>query len=389
MSATSSQEPTATQLLDAARGFVEELGERGLEIDRVRQIPQDIAERMAAAGLYRALVPPELGGLGLSPAIHAETCEILATGSASAAWCVFIGASSQYTFGGLVPEQLEEILATPNLITSGVFASTGTAVEQERDGRPGYLVSGTWTWGSGCHNAHWISGGVTVEPAAGHAYDARAYFRPSEIDIDDDWHTVGLRGSGSSTYHARAVWLPATRLTAPRPWGTESVHRLYRFPQFGVLALPIGTIALGMGRSSIEEVLAIARTKTPTGSRRTLAQRPALHRDLAVADTRLRAARSLLYDTTRRIWDDIADRPCTLEDRRELRTAIAHAVTTGAEVVDRMHTVVGGSSVFEDSPLQRNLRDVHVATQHMMVAEPVMELAGRVMVGVDDDAPGL
>tara|TARA_B110000014_G_scaffold259928_2_gene248639 strand:- start:724 stop:888 length:165 start_codon:yes stop_codon:yes gene_type:complete len=54
-----------------------------------------------------------------------------------------------------------------------------------------------------------------------------------------------------------------------------------------------------------------------------------------------------------------------------------------------MYTTVGGSSVYEESALQRHFRDIHVASQHMMVAEPVMELAGRVISGTDDDAPGL
>ena len=53
-------------------------------------------------------------------------------------------------------------------------------------------------------------------------------------------------------------------------------------------------------------------------------------------------------------------------------------------VIDRMYTLLGGTSVFETSCLQQHFRDVHVASQHMMVAEPVMELAGRVMVGLDD-----
>ena len=54
-----------------------------------------------------------------------------------------------------------------------------------------------------------------------------------------------------------------------------------------------------------------------------------------------------------------------------------------------MYTAVGGTSVYEDSALQRHFRDVHVASQHMMVAEPVVELAGRVMSGIDNSAPGL
>ena len=64
-------------------------------------------------------------------------------------------------------------------------------------------------------------------------------------------------------------------------------------------------------------------------------------------------------------------------------------MTTSAQVIDRMYTVVGGTSIYEESALQRHFRDVHVASQHMMVSEPVMELAGRVITGVEDNAPGL
>ena len=64
-------------------------------------------------------------------------------------------------------------------------------------------------------------------------------------------------------------------------------------------------------------------------------------------------------------------------------------VNTAVEVIDKMYTIVGGSSVFESSCLQQHFRDVHVATQHMMVGEPVMELAGRVLLGIDETAPGL
>ncbi|MFT7469248.1 MAG: alkylation response protein AidB-like acyl-CoA dehydrogenase, partial [Candidatus Pseudothioglobus sp.] len=58
-------------------------------------------------------------------------------------------------------------------------------------------------------------------------------------------------------------------------------------------------------------------------------------------------------------------------------------------VIDRMYTVLGGTSVFETSCLQRHFRDAHVASQHMMVGEPVMEMAGRVMLGLDDVGLGL
>jgi alkylation response protein AidB-like acyl-CoA dehydrogenase len=78
-----------------------------------------------------------------------------------------------------------------------------------------------------------------------------------------------------------------------------------------------------------------------------------------------------------------------LEDRRKMRTATVHAVNVSINVIDKMYSVMGGTSVFETSCLQQHFRDVHVASQHMMVGEPIMELAGRVMLGLDEQAIGL
>ena len=50
---------------------------------------------------------------------------------------------------------------------------------------------------------------------------------------------------------------------------------------------------------------------------------------------------------------------------------------------------VGGTSVYETSSLQRHFRDVHVASQHMMVSESVMEVTGRILLGLDDQGFGI
>jgi hypothetical protein len=41
--------------------------------------------------------------------------------------------------------------------------------------------------------------------------------------------------------------------------------------------------------------------------------------------------------------------------------------------------------VYAESPLQRTFRDVHVVTQHMMVAQPTWELVGRLLLGLETD----
>lgn len=384
---------TSDKMLALAAEWGPTLRERSAEIDSLRQLPQDLADALAADGFYRTLVPPALGGMGLSPAVVANISEVLAMGNASAAWCTFIGSTSQIMFAALEAPQLAEILENPDVITAGVFAHSGTATAAPGpDGADGYRVQGRWAWASGSHNSEWISGGVQIDsgdgsqPALG-----RAFFRPDDIELHDDWYTSGLRGSGSSTFEAHDVWLPATRIAHERtilksPYAAEP---LYRMPLFGLLALPIGAIALGMARACVDEVIDVAKSKVPQGSRRTLGQRPSLHSAVAVADTEVRAARNLLYACIDAAWERAQHGLSDLELRRDLRTATTHAMQTSLRVTQSMNAAVGGTAVFEASPLQRHLRDAQTASAHFMVAMPVMELAGRTYFDPEADTSGL
>ena len=383
-----------TELIAAASGLQEMLGRRRQEIDDARQLPQDLANQLAGLGFYRLVVPEDLGGLGVSPETFCRICEVLAEANGSTAWCVFIGATSQYLFGALPQTQLNEMLKEPNVVTSGVFADSGTVCFESRDGAPGYRVHGHWRWGSGCRNAAWISGGVHEVNATGERMirDApltRVFFKPEEIEIKDNWHVSGLRGSGSSDYVADNVWVPAARLSGNVEDTPHATRPIYQFPKFALLGCPIGAICLGMATACLQEVIKVSKQKTPQGSRRPLSLRPSLHIELAESETALSAAKSLFYQRLAQGWEQAQLGPASLTDRRGLRTATVHLVNTSIKVIDKMYSVMGGTSVYESSCLQQHFRDVHVASQHMMVGEPVMELAGRVMLDLDEEALGL
>ena len=114
-----------------------------------------------------------------------------------------------------------------------------------------------------------------------------------------------------------------------------------------------------------------------------------INADAVGATTELRAARALFYEAIDDAWANVLAGESNLDDRIALRTANYHAVQASATVIDCMYSIAGGSSVYETSPLQRHKRDAHVATQHMMNADSVMELAGRVMLGADETGAGL
>ena len=59
-------------LLAAADGFVPEIKARAGEFERLRRIPPDLAQRLAAARLYALLVPRAYGGVESDPLTMVE-----------------------------------------------------------------------------------------------------------------------------------------------------------------------------------------------------------------------------------------------------------------------------------------------------------------------------
>lgn len=360
------------------------------EIERGRRLPQALVDELARAGLFRMLVPKGLGGLEIDPATMVEAIEEVSRADGSAGWCVMIGATTGVLAAYLPRDTAREIYGRdPNVITGGVFHPRGKATVV--DG--GYRVSGRWRFASGCQHCSWLLGGSVIHDGdqprvtpAGTPEARMIFFPVRDVEIIDTWRVSGLRGTGSHDIAVKDVFVPRDRsawFATDRPVETGA---LYAFPVFGLLALGIAAVALGIGRRAIDELVAIAGTKTPTGGQRPIAQRAALQADLARAEATLRSGRSFLLDTIGSVEQVVTERgQVDLENRALLRLAATHATRNAADVVTSMYQAGGGTSIYDSSPLQRQLRDIHVVTQHLLVGPATLELAGRVLLGITTD----
>ena len=334
-------------------------------------------------------VPEAYGGLEVSPVEMLATIEALAEADGSSAWCVFIYATSASLLAYLPEAEARAIFSAPNTILAGVFAPMGKAVAVG----DGYRVDGRWQWGSGTQNADWIMGGCRIfrngemETTARGAPLPRLLLAPSgDVTFFDTWNVSGLCGTGSTDFAMDDVFVPATRAGALSV-DTSLDRPLYQFPNFALLALGIAGVALGLARASIDELVDLAGGKMPQGSTRALANRPHAQSEVAQAEAGLRSARAFLIEAIDAAWE-AANRGGRLdiERKRDVRLATTWATRAAADAVDRMYHLGGGSSVHRASRLQRIFRDVHVATQHMMVAPSTYELTGRLFLGLDTDA---
>ncbi len=349
------------------------------ETEATRRLPAPLLDRLRASGLMNAGAPQEAGGLELPPGELLRDAATIATGDASAGWCVSIAATSSLLAGYLQPAGRDELFADPAGIAAGIFAPRGSA----RPVQGGYAVTGRWPYCSGIEHAGVLFAGcfraTDGEP------DARSLpivvgIPREELEVLDTWHTLGLRGTGSQDCVASDVFVPARR-TFSLFDGPRVNRALYRFPVFGYFALSVAAAAMGNARGAVGDFAELAKVKIGQGSARTLAERSTTHAALAEAEASLQAAEALFDRAVQEAWIAAQEQtPVPVALRNGLRIAASNSARTGAEVTGALFSLAGGPSIYDGAPLQRRFRDAHTATAHFQVGPLSREIQGRVLL---------
>ena len=373
-----------------AQSLLETVAARAADTEAQRRLPADLAAELAEAGLFRMLVPTSLGGAEVDVATLFNRLEQLGRADAATGWCVMIGGTTALISAWLPLEHAREIWADPNVITGGVFAPMGRAAVDGAD----YVVSGRWAWGSGSANCSWLLGGAVIMEGgemrrlpSGAPDHRMMVMRRDEVELIDTWDALGMRGTGSGDLAASNVRVPQGRSVSFITDTPREAGPLYRFAPFGLLALGIAAVASGNALGALDDLKVLAVAKKGQGSSRSLAERGVVQADFAVAQADLDAARALVHAEIVATWNRVvAGDALDLPARARLRLAATRLTQVSARVAAKMHELAGGASVYASHPLNRRFRDAHVATQHVMVAPPTLELAGRVLLGLPADA---
>jgi alkylation response protein AidB-like acyl-CoA dehydrogenase len=372
-----------SSIVEVARELGELIEAHADEAERERRLPMALVERLRVAGLLRMCVPKAYGGPECDPITILRAIEAVSTADGAAGWCTMIASTTSSLSMFLPPVTAKELFGDPACITGGVFAPNGTA--QPVPG--GWEVSGRWMWGSGTQHCQWIAGGAMATDDAGDPAVHLFFFDAHDVTILDTWHTSGLRGTGSNDFTVDRAFVPADRVVRPMSAVPTVDCALSSFPNFTLLSIGVAAVALGIARHAIDEFTELAQSKTPQFAHRTLSESGSVQAELARAEATLRSARALLFFEVGEAWATAqAGDEVDVSTRARIRLAGVHAAQSAATCVDSVYTMAGGAAVYQTSVLQRCLRDVHVATQHIMVSPRMYETLGKMFLGGRVDA---
>jgi alkylation response protein AidB-like acyl-CoA dehydrogenase len=367
--------------LDGVRSVASIIDEHVETIERERLLPTAVASALIDAGAFRMLVPRSLGGDELDPLTVCAVVEELSIRDGAVGWCAMIGACNGL-FGGLLPRAgAAEIYADRDVVLAGQFRLSGTAVQV--DG--GYRVTGRWPFASGIMHSQWLMGGCQiVEPSGAGTGAAKLMFMPrSDATVVDTWHVGGLRGTGSHDFEVKDVFVPASRTVSFADPPVEA-GPLYSLPSIAMFATMIASVPLGIARHAIEAFKQLGGVKKPTFSQGLLRDGAVAQSHLGEAEAFLRAGRAFLFESLRSAWQ-VAQRGerLTWHDRGLLWLSATQAVTQALHAVDLVYRAGGAASVYTSTQLERCLRDIRTASQHVTVMATNYEVAGQFFFGAD------
>jgi alkylation response protein AidB-like acyl-CoA dehydrogenase len=384
------------ELVAGIRANREKFESAGDRAEELRTLPHDAVAILRSLGLFWLKTPAELGGTPLSPLEFSDVIEELAYVDTSTAWAAMIGAGCNGLAGGWLPEQgARQVFGTGSDDTApdGVRPVVAGQLAPRGTGHPvrgGYLVSGRWGFSSGIVHANWLIGAFKPDgedptnsddedSAAGTGFGRMVVFLvpKAQAEVIDNWHVAGLQGTGSLDFSVDGIFVPS-ELTYDL--GTPAVRGgdLFRLGMPAFVSNEVPPLAIGLARRALDDMteLATHTARFPGGP--TVSERAVFHKELGRAETRIRAARAVHREAMAAAWESaVAGAVPGEELQLAVTTASIYAVETCSDVVTDLFRYGGGRVLALSNPMQRHLRNVLAARQHLALSEEHYETAGR------------
>jgi alkylation response protein AidB-like acyl-CoA dehydrogenase len=356
------------------------------DIEQGRRLPAEIVSALKSARIYSLLVPRRYGGLELDAPSALQAIMALAKLDGSVGWNAMIGHAGSLIPFLVSPALCEEIFRDRK---DHVLAGSGQPVGKAERVPGGWRVTGVWPFASGCQNAEWIAG-ACVMMEGGSPIDAseapgpmiRTCIMPAEHwEIRDTWHTSGLKGTGSHHVALTDLLVPDSNFFE-FPFGASFApdRVVGRFPE--IIVLSHAAVAVGIAEGAIMDLVEVVGTGMKQLFMTTpLAETERFKEGLARLDAELMAARALLEAQIARVWDNPElSRAKDLARVAEQAQAAIWITSACVRVAEGCFELAGSRAVYESSPLQRRVRDVRVAAQHVAVHPRQYVTAGAALL---------
>lgn len=363
------------QLRDSARELVPVLRERAAQCERERQVPKETIEDFKRLGFFRILQPKRWGGYELDPQDFYDVQMTVAEGCMSSAWVLGVVAIHNWQLALFDDRAAQDVWGEDDsVLISSSYMPVGKVewVDDET-----LKLSGKWGFSSGCDHCEWVFLGAMVPPKpgqeAGGPPDMRTFMLPrKDYTIVDDWHVMGLKGTGSKTIEVKDALVPTYRthkaidgFAGTSPGLELNGHPVFTLPFGQVFVRAVSSSAIGALQGAIDafrETTAkrIGKNDGKSVGEDAFAQMALAEAGSIVDELKLVLNRNfgILMEAARR------GEQVDVEQRIKMRFDSAAVADRCVQGVDKLFAFAGGAGIYDGNPLLRFFLDIHAGRAH-------------------------
>ncbi len=359
---------TREDVLARARALVPVLAARSAECEKLRKAPDATVRDYVDQGLLRVCQPARYGGYELGYDMLCEVAQILAEGCGSQAWVYMVLADNPLKLSAYDLSAQDDVWAEDDTKKLCVAVSAvGRATEV--DG--GVVWNGVHQFSSGIDHADWVMcGGYVYGEDGKQGRGLMALMPTSEVTIIDDWHVMGLAGTGSKSFEVKNVFVPAHRtLDKKLNDAGQSPGTLYytapmtKLPRGGVSAVSYTAVVVGVAKGFLQNFCDQTATRTSRGN--SVAVQPGIQMSTGLAAAEIEAAERMYLGAIRETMETLArgEEVSPIQHVQGKRNA-CYAAQLCLNAVQKLYNIAGGRALHNDSVLNRQFRDCFAAAAH-------------------------
>jgi 3-hydroxy-9,10-secoandrosta-1,3,5(10)-triene-9,17-dione monooxygenase len=367
------------EMVGRAAKLAPSIAARAEHCEKLRRLPDETERELHDAGLFRIAQPARVGGAELDVVIFVDVCAEIARVCPSTAWNIGNLASHHWMLGYFPPETQDELwdVSRDVLIATSLAFPAGRGRKVEG----GWEVTGRWPLSSGVDNSDWNMLGFMVrERDDGPPVDQRfALLHRSQYEIIDNWHAVGLCGTGSKDVATKAMFVPERRTISAwtfngKPHAGSAVNDtpLFRLPLFSLGPYVLTGVMLGCAQGAYDSVVGAARKRNATTTGQPVNANPTVQIKVAEASARIDNAEVVMRRACEHAMAVArSGRESEHADKVRYRRDAFFSVRLCLEAVDILMGVAGSGGLYTTGSMQRLFRDAHAANAHAMFSPDI------------------
>ena len=373
-----------SHLLERAQALAPLFRDNARAAEVARRPSDHVISAVKESGLFALMVPKAYGGHEEDLDTFFDVVLTLSRADASMGWLTGFLIEHNLWVLNYADQVCSTVFGDDNYVLAPATLNVGAGTAEAVKG--GYRLSGQWQWGTGILHSRWVlAGGLAM---VDQTPTPTFFLLPIEdVELIDTWFMSGMCATGSWDFKVDDVFIPEERavpfqsiLDATSGIADRFGGPLYRTPLMPVLGFAAGLPILGAAQSALSNFAEQMRGKLASKTLRSGMPQPDVSKVLGEVSLKVESAELLMRSVLQDVMDKRND--ASAQQRSRWLSQIAYAVHSCKEASIQLADVTGASGGHLDNPVQRAVRDIAIASNHVVFSKDSQYTAvGRTLLG--------